>query len=299
MALSPSTNLGILVTNIDCVSCTCINSTSSIYLRINIAAVEAYYASISGTMTQLYNEIILRDVFTGLVVETIEYAYSPMPGSGWINQLYNPVPTLAFDGQYTIDFKVKLVNDAGAIFAENVFTLNSCSTLELNRVDCNIYTWENKGAIAELKLKKANSDGSFTVIETRSGIAVGAIETWTLNDGVFILEVYRASTLEYSYKLLGMCSVINCLTSFTKAIACSDPCSESSANGDCGCEDCNNNAIISKDNFYLLSITYLALVNKMYIGNVLFYELDTQSATTLQDLALIQDRLTKYCSGCP
>lgn len=297
MALSPSTNLGILVTNIDCVSCTCVNSTSSIFLRTNIAAVEAYYAGIGGAMSQLYNEITLTDVLTGTIVHTLNVGYSPMPGAGWINQPYVPGITLLNDRQYKILFIVKLVNSAGAIFAEQEFILEPCSTLELNRTDCNIYTWENKGAIAELKLKKLNSDGSFTAIETRSAIAVGAIETWTISDGVYILEVYRASLLQYSYKLLGMCSFINCLTAFTKDIACSDPCDENVA--DCGCEDCNDGTVVNKSNFYLLSMTYIALINKAYLENPIFEELNTESATTLQDLAFIQDRMTKYCSGCP
>ena len=50
--------------------------------------------------------------------------------------------------------------------------------------------------------------------------------------------------------------------------------------------------------FTLMVLTYLQEVNAIYATNWVFTVLPEEEAQHLADLALLTDRLTKYCQGC-
>lgn len=294
--------LGFSINNLECTSCNCVNPSSTINLTTNLGVIQDFLQDDDDKDTVysiLHNTIELVDMLTGLVTYTQAYSYAPNPALNTITQVFTPIGMLD-DRQYKIIFTVRLTDEDGIVLGTEEFLLEPCSVSELTKKDCNIYNWQNRAGVATLTLKQVNQDGTYITIETRTNVATGAIEIFTLKDGVYILEVRRANVLVYSYKLVSMCMYINCLTKYTAEVACPDPCADST--GDCGCKDCTDckdcGGSEDRYNFYLLSVTYMSLINKLYLENQIFETLSTDSAKTMQDLALITDRMTKYCVGC-
>lgn len=284
----------------------CLGNSTIITLSNNVGALQDYLVNdgdVHTTYATLHYTIWLVDKVTGLTVATSNFAFSPNPALTEISTVYTPGVPLSYDRQYELFWEVRNVDEDGLLLASTSFILVPCSSTELEKIDCNTWLWTNKQGTATIVVKQMSALGVLTEIQREVDVLTGAVGTLVLSDGVFVIDIIRNGLVAYSYKLVSNCMFINCLTGFTKDVACDDPCVDSTVSTgseDCGCTDCGGSGSVKdRSAFTLLANTYLALVNKLTIGNYLFLTLDTESAALLQNLALIQDRMSKYCSGCP
>ena len=290
--------LSFSIANPGCTTCQCFTETTEISLTTDLTSVSSYLIDDVKYLDnpQLNNNFDLIDNVTGLVVDNQNASYSPNPASPIITQPYTQPLGLDYNHQHRLVWTLRKTNAAGEILAILTIVLGPCAEEEMIRTDCGEYSWTNSQETATLEVYSYSSDGVEALVISYADITVGTTQLIPINDGVFIVKVKRNDIIEYSYKLVGICSYITCLTDNTQALVCDDPCI--TATTDCGCEDCGDCNCKTKDAFNLLLITYMSLLNKMYVQNPIFTELDTESAKTLKDLALVQDRLTKYCEGC-
>ncbi len=291
--------LGFSYTNPSCNDCLCLKQDTVITLSANVGAVESYLVDdllIDTTYPTINYNIELINALTGVVVQNTNFSNSPSPSLDTVLTTYTPGVDIDETMDYLLRYTLRLTNISGAIFAQETFNLVSCSKIELVKLDCNVYQWTNKTGVVNVTLKQINSLGVYTTIESYTNVALNTVKTFTLAEGVYILNITQGEFINFNYKLLSMCTFINCLTKYTKEIACSDPCSDTIE--DCGCSDYADKNCTDMANFNLLGFSYLSLINKTYLENPIFTTLDTESASTLQDLALIQDRIAKYCNGC-
>lgn len=290
--------LGYSYTNAGCNGCLCFKANTVVTLTANVGAVESYLIDdllVDPTFVTINYNIELINPLTGVVIDNINFGNSPNPSLTVLTNTYTPSVDIDETIDYQLRYTLRSINISGAIIAQETFNLEACSKSELTKVDCNIYEWVNKTGVVDIVLKQMNSLGVLTTIESYTAVPLNTKKIFTLNDGVYVLTVSQGETVNFSYKLVSMCTFINCLAKYTEEIACSDPCDDNKE--DCGCADCSNKKE-DLEIFNLLAMAYLAALNKMYLENPIYYILDTESASTLQDLALIQDRLSKYCSGC-
>lgn len=290
--------LSFSLANPGCSTCQCFAETSEISLTTDISGVSSYLIDDTKFLDnpQLNNNFDLIDSVTGLVVNNQNASYSPNPAIPIITQPYTQPLGLDYNHQHRLVWTLRKTNSSGEILAILTIILGPCAEEEMLRTDCGEYSWTNSQETATLEVYNYSADGVETLVISYVGVAVGVTQLIPISDGVFIVKVRRNNIVEYSYKLIGICSYIKCLTDNTQSLVCDDPCL--TVTSDCGCEDCGDCNCSDKDSFNLLLITYMSLLNKMYVQNPIFNELDTDSAKTLKDLALVQDRLTKYCEGC-
>lgn len=292
--------LGFTIVNAGCDTCQCLNETTTIGLTTNKGVIDAYLADDVKFLENLVlnNNLELINMVTGETIHVQNYSYAPNPDISIINHSYIPPGGLDLIAQHKLIFTVRKTDEDGEVLASIEILLNPCSEEEILRIDCNKYTWKNSGVTATLKLYSIDQNGTETLVNTYSDIEVGVTQEIILNDGVYIMRVEKNGEVVYSYKLVGICALVNCIKANALKVACFDPCEEKDCGcpGDCGdCADCSKSSL---EMFNTLVVTYISLLNKLTIENPIFIELDTQSASTLKELALIQDRISKHCLGC-
>jgi hypothetical protein len=297
----PST--GYVIGNSGCAGCGCVNGESTVTLNIDMPSVQAYLvenAGVYGKFPSLEWTLSLKDVTSGIEEDTDDGSMvinTALPGTV-IPIIYNLPDDLLYDRLYQLTYKLYAPTVDGDLLTTQVINLLPCSFSELTKSDCGTYTWTNKGAIADLVLSKMDENGILTITSTTLAIANGGSKVFNLSDGVYTLAVKRDGVVKYSFKLLALCSYINCLVNFTTKLACNDPC-ESKTDSGCGCSDCGDNLLGDSAVFGILSTSFFYLLNSIYATSYIFDVLTESDKQLFRDLITLQDRLTVYCDGCP
>lgn len=299
-------DIGYAFTDSSCEECGCISPGGEVTFTIDGSGITPYLQDLDPKAHQLGNVLYalsLKDMTDGgaeVDSETNAVTLNPDTPIGVLTYVYELPPELSWDRYYQLVFKIYTPDVNGTLLVTKTVDIIPCSFLEFERTGCGQVTWTNKNIDGQiLKVYQLDSAGTETLVSSHTNNDSGDTVELELEDGVYLLKVYDAEeTLQYQYKYLAMCTITNCLVEYTKALACSDPCSPPTISG-CGC-DGEESTVQPYDlaAFGLMVFTYLNLLNSIYNTSYITTVVSESDLQNFKDLALLQERLLRYCEGC-